>query len=62
MPLCRLIGDLSKGFERIEIASDDFRKVFSKPLKAEEAVELSQKYVDELCVGKERGKVRIIVK
>ena len=62
MQLRRLIGELSKGFERIEIASDDFRKVFSKPLKAEEAVEVFQKYVDELCVGKERSKVRIIIK
>jgi len=60
--LRRLIGELSKGFERIEIASDDFRKIFSKPLKAEEAVEVFQKYVDELCVGKERSKVRIIIK
>lgn len=62
MQLRRLIGELSKGFERIEIASDDFRKVFSKPLKAEEAVEVFQKYVDELCAGKERSKVRIIIK
>jgi hypothetical protein len=60
--LRRLIGELSKGFERIEIVSDDFRKVFSKPLKAEEAVEVFQKYVDELCAGKERNKVRIIIK
>jgi hypothetical protein len=62
MSLRRLIGELSKGFERIEIATDDFRKVFSKPLKPEEAVEVFQKHVDELCAGKERGKVRIIIK
>lgn len=60
--LRRLIGELSKGFERIEIVTDDFRKVFSKPLKAEEAVEVFQKYVDDLCAGKERNKVRIIIK
>lgn len=60
--LRRLIGELSKGFERIEISSDDFRKVFSKPLKADEAVEVFQKYVDEQCAGKERSKVRIIIK
>ena len=62
LKLRRLIGELSKGFERIEIVSEDFRKVFSKPLRPEEAIETFQKHVDELCSGKERSKVRIIIK
>ena len=62
MQLRKLIGELSKGFERIEIATDDFRKVFNKPLKAVEAVDIFQKFVDDLCTGKDRNKVRIIIK
>lgn len=62
MQLRRLISELSKGFERIEIATDDFRKIFSSPLKLEEAVEVFQKHLDELSTGKERSKIRIIIK
>ncbi len=62
MILRKLIGELAKGFERIEISMDDFRKVFSKPLKPEEAVETFQNHIDDLCKGKERAKVRIIIK
>ncbi len=58
----KLIGELSKGFERIEISIDDFRKVFIKPLKPEEAVETFEQHIDGLCKGKERSKVRIIVR
>lgn len=60
--LKKLIGELSKGFERIEISSDDIKKIFSKPYTVQDAVEVFTEYVEKLCEGKERGKVRIIVK
>lgn len=58
----KLIDELSKGFDRIEISIAGFKEVFNKPLKPEEAVDTFDKYIESLCKGKERSKVRIIVR
>ena len=58
--LRKLIGELSKGFERLEIKNQDFRKILSKPLTIEEAKNAFGDYLDEMAKGKDRSKVRII--
>lgn len=58
--LRKLIGELSKGFERIEVKPHDFRKVLAKPMTVEEAKAAFGEYLDDLSKGKDRSKVRII--
>lgn len=56
-----LIAELSKGFERIELDPKDFLTVFTKPMTVNEAHEAFNTYLDSLCKGKERSKIRIIL-
>ncbi len=60
--LRNLISELAKGIDRVEIPLEDFRKQLNKPLTPNEAIETLITYIDSLCVGKERNKVRIIIK
>jgi hypothetical protein len=46
----------------VEITMDDLRKQLSKPLTPQEAIDTLTGYIDSLCDGKERNKVRIIIK
>jgi regulator of replication initiation timing len=58
--LRKLIGELSKGFERISIQSQDLRKVMNKPMTIDQAKAAIDDYLDDLAKGKDRSKVRII--
>lgn len=60
-PLRKLIMELSKGFDRIEIDPGDFLQVFAKPMTVEETKESFIRYLDELCRGKEHSKIRIVL-
>lgn len=60
--LRNLISELAKGIDRVEIPLEDFRKQLNKPLTPTEAIETLTTYIDNLCIGKERNKVRIIIK
>ena len=57
-----LIAQLAQGIDKVEITLEDFRKQFDKPLAPNEAIEVLTNYIDQLCAGKERNKVRIIIK
>lgn len=57
-----LIAQFAQGIDKVEITMDDIRKQLSKPLTPQEAIETLTAYIDSLCVGKERNKVRIIIK
>jgi hypothetical protein len=60
--LRNLIAQFALGIDKVEITMDDIRKQFSKPLTPNEAIEALTAYIDSLCIGKERNKVRIIIK
>ncbi len=57
-----LISTLSKGIDKVEITLDDIKKQLNRPVSPSEAIEILTSYIDNLCVGKERNKVRIIIK
>jgi hypothetical protein len=60
--LRNLIAQFSQGIDKVEITMDDIRKQLSKPLTPQEAIDTLTSYIDSLCSGKERNKVRIIFK
>jgi len=60
--LRNLISQLAQGIDKIEIPLEDFRKQLNKPLTPQEAIDTLTEYINNLCAGKERGKVRIIIK
>ncbi len=57
-----LIAQFAKGIDKVEISMDDIRMQMSKPLTPQEAIDTLTEYINGLCVGKERNKVRIIIK
>jgi hypothetical protein len=61
-PLRNLITQLAQGIDKVEVSPDDFRKTLSKPLTPQEAIDTFTAYINSLCAGKERNKVRIIIK
>ena len=56
------IMSLHKGLEKIELSLDGMKATFSKPLTPDEAVDAFKAYVDNISKGKERDKIRIILK
>jgi hypothetical protein len=60
--LRNLIAQFAQGIDKVEITMEDIRKQLSKPLTPQEAIDTLTSYIDGLCAGKERNKVRIIIK
>jgi hypothetical protein len=60
--LRNLIAQFARGIDKVEITMEDIRKQLSKPLTPQEAIDTLTIYIDSLCAGKERNKVRIIIK
>lgn len=60
--LRNLIAQFAQGIDKVEITMDDVRKQLNKPLTPQEAIDTLTSYIDSLCIGKERNKVRIIIK
>lgn len=56
------IMSLHKGLEKIELSLDGMKATFNKPLTPDEAIEAFKAYVDSISKGKERDKIRIILK
>jgi hypothetical protein len=57
-----LITQFAQGIDKVEVSIDEFKKHLSKPLTPEEAIQALTNYINSLCVGKERNKVRIVIK
>lgn len=57
-----LIAQFSKGIDKVEITADEIRDQFIKPLTPQEAIDTLTQFIDELCAGRERNKIRIIIK
>lgn len=60
--LRNLISQLAQGIDKVEITLEDFRKQLNKPLTPQEAIDVLTEYINNLCAGKERNKVRIIIR
>jgi hypothetical protein len=60
--LRNLIAQFAQGIDKVEITMEDIRRQLSKPLTPQEAIDTLTSYIDGLCAGKERNKVRIIIK
>ncbi|MBT1707294.1 hypothetical protein KK062_03630 [Fulvivirgaceae bacterium PWU5] len=60
--LRNLISQFAQGIDKVEITMEDIRQQLSKPLTPQEAINTLTAYIDGLCAGKERNKVRIIIK
>lgn len=56
------IMDLHQGLEKVELTVDSMKATFSKPLTPDEAIDAFKAYIDEVAKGKERDKIRIILK
>ncbi len=56
------IMDLHKGLEKVELSIENMKTTFNKPLTPDEAIEAFKAYIDQIAKGKERDKIRIILK
>jgi hypothetical protein len=56
------LRDLHKGLEKVELSLDGMKTTFNKPLTPDEAIAAFRAYIDEVAKGKEREKIRIILK
>jgi hypothetical protein len=56
------IMDLHKGLEKVELSMETMKSTFNKPLTPDEAIEAFKAYIDQIARGKERDKIRIILK
>jgi hypothetical protein len=60
--LRNLIAQFAQGIDKVEITVEEIRRQLNKPLTPQEAIDTLTRYIDGLCMGKERNKVRIIIK
>ncbi len=57
-----LIQVLHKGLEKLEITSESMKSALNKPLTPDEAIEAFKNYINQICKGKNRDNIRIILK
>jgi hypothetical protein len=57
-----LITQFARGIDKVEVSIDEFKRHLNKPLTPEEAIQVLTTYINSLCDGKERNKVRIVIK
>ena len=60
--LLELLDNLSGGYEKVEITSDDLSGCINRPMTIDEATAALQFYINKKCYGKDRKKVRIVLK
>jgi len=57
-----IVNKLTQSFEKVEINTDDVKQIMQKPLTPKEAIEIFTDFVERKCSGKDRTKVKIIIK
>lgn len=57
-----LIKQLAEGIDKVEISLDDLRQKLNRPMTPNEAIESLTKFVEDSIAGRERNKVRILIK
>lgn len=60
--LLELLNQLSEGFERVDISIEDFAGKYPRAMTIGEAEGAFELYVEQKCSGKDRDKVRIVIK
>ena len=60
--ICDAIMNLHEGLQKVELTLDALKSTFNKPLTPEQALEAFKAYLDQVSVGKDRNKIRIILK
>lgn len=56
------VMDLHKGLEKVELDFEAIKNTFNRPLTPDDAVQVFKEYIDVITKGKEREKIRIILK
>lgn len=56
------LNSLYQGLDKIELSAEALKTTFNKPLTPEEAIEAFKAYIDQVSRGKDRDKIRIILK
>jgi hypothetical protein len=60
--LRNLIAQFTLGIDKVETTLEEIGKQLNRPLTPQEAIDTLTIFIDNLCAGKERNKVRIIIK
>jgi len=56
------INELHKEIEKVEIDTSELKKVFNRPFTPDEAIDHFRSHIESRSKGKERDKIRIIIK
>lgn len=56
------INELHEGIDKIELDSGDFKKIFNRPLTPDDAIDQFRQYIETKSRGRDRDKIRIIIK
>ena len=62
LPNTHHIYFLHEGLEKVELSLDGMKATFNKPLTPDDAIDAFRSYIDQVAKGKERDKIRIILK
>ena len=57
-----VLMNLHEGLLKVELTMDALQATFNKPLSPEQAMDAFKAYLDQVSMGKDRNKIRIILK
>ncbi len=60
--LVQALDSLSGGYIKVEITAEELGNCISRPMTIDEATGMLQMYINRKCAGKDRNKVRIVLK
>jgi len=60
--LVEALENLSGGYVKVEITADELGKCIDRPMTIDEATGMLQMFINKKCAGKDRSKVRIVLK
>jgi hypothetical protein len=60
--LVQILHQLSQGIEKVEINGDELRSRLARPLAPQDMIDTFTEFINEKCKGRERNKVRILLK
>ena len=60
--LVQALDNLSGGYVKVEITAEELGKCIDRPMTIDEATSMLQLFINKKCSGKDRNKVRIVLK
>lgn len=60
--LLELLDNLSGGYEKVELTADEIAKCINRPMTIDEATGVIEMFINKKCAGKDRSRVRIVLK